>query len=100
MSPYVPKVKMRSCCLHTVTCSQYRLITITFDIIKLPKCNLEVKIKDENKYDLNTPIIEEWRLLGCYTVSQKTPFFIVTAVKTASLTPIINCAIHFLSNIS
>jgi hypothetical protein len=41
---------------------------------------------------------EEWRLLGCYAVSflqephgitfQKTPFFIVTAVKTSNLT---NC---------
>jgi hypothetical protein len=35
---------------------------------------------------------EEWCLLGCYAVephgvtTQKTPFFIVTAVKTSNLT--------------
>jgi hypothetical protein len=43
---------------------------------------------------VEVPIIEEWCLLGCYAVwllsTQKTPFFIVTAVKTSNLISIID----------
>jgi hypothetical protein len=49
-----------------------------------------------NAFRANRTSPEEWCLLGCYTVwllqephgvtSQKTPFFIVTAVKTSNLT--------------
>jgi hypothetical protein len=38
-----------------------------------------------------TDLVEEWCLLGCYAgvTSQKTPFFIVTAVKASNLTLIL-----------
>jgi hypothetical protein len=73
-------------CLHTVytfigTELCYRLLECDCSILRI-----------------NTTT-EEWRLLGCYAMwflqephgvtSQKTPFFIVTAVKTSNLTTLL-----------
>jgi hypothetical protein len=92
--------------LTQILCSSIRLIRtitatvliITSSLISTMIAILHINIK---QYDLllDLPMKikpEEWCLLGCYAMwllqephgltSQKTPFFIVTAVKTSNLT--------------
>jgi hypothetical protein len=46
-------------------------------------------VYSQNLLNMNMQLLEEWRLHGI--ISQKTPFFMVTAVKTPRLTYAATC---------